>query len=141
MIGFFWFLDSFFLYLFFIGVLFASNLWMCSFSDDVFLFSRRTSVSHPRTRREFLRDLGISAAAFPFFMNLPSLGFANQQGRKKRLVVMFSPNGIVPKTFWPDEAGKLDAVTLKESLTPLEPFRDKTLDLARRLRQGPRRRR
>ena len=84
-------------------------------------------MAHNRTRREFIRDLGIGAAAFPFIMNLPSLGFANQQARKKRLVVMFSPNGIVPKNFWPDEAGEL--VTLKESLTPLEPFRDRTLIL------------
>ena len=30
-------------------------------------------------RREFIRDLGIGAAAFPFILNLPSLGFANQQ--------------------------------------------------------------
>ena len=37
-----------------------------------------------RTRRDFLRDLGISAAALPFILNLPSLGFANQQAKKKR---------------------------------------------------------
>jgi Protein of unknown function (DUF1552) len=77
------------------------------------------------TRREFLRDLGIGAAALPFLLNLPSLGFANQQRRKQRLVVMFSPNGVVPSAFWPDEEG--DEFTLKESLTPLEPFRDYTL--------------
>jgi hypothetical protein len=34
---------------------------------------------------------------------------------------MFSPNGVVPKTFWPDEEGA--SFTLKESLKPLEPFR------------------
>ncbi|MCU0880381.1 MAG: DUF1552 domain-containing protein [Pirellulaceae bacterium] len=80
-----------------------------------------------RNRRDFLRDLGISAAAIPFVLNLPSLGFANQQARKKRMVVMFSPNGIVPKTFWPDEEG--ECFTLKESLSPLEPFRDRSLIL------------
>ena len=79
------------------------------------------------TRREFLRDLGLSAASLPFLLNLPSLGFANQAQRKQRLVVMFSPNGIVPKTFWPDEAG--ENFTLKESLSPLEPFKSKTLIL------------
>jgi hypothetical protein len=79
------------------------------------------------TRRQFIRDLGISAAAFPFILNLPSLGFANQQGRKQRLVVMFSPNGVVPPTFWPDGEGKL--TTLKESLQPLNAFRDRTLIL------------
>src|SRR5437764_522133 len=80
-----------------------------------------------RTRREFIRDLGISAAALPFVLNLPSLGFANQRRRKQRLVILFSPDGVVPSAFWPDEDGKL--VTLKESLKPLEPFKDRTLVL------------
>lgn len=83
-------------------------------------------TSH-RNRREFLRDLGLSTAALPFLMNLPSIGFANQQERKQRLVVMFSPNGIVPKTFWPDEEG--EKFTLKESVQPLEPFKNRTLFL------------
>ncbi len=78
-------------------------------------------------RREFLRDLGISAGALPFLLNLPSLGFANQQKRKQRLVVMFSPNGVIPSAFWPDEEGK--DFKLKESLKPLEPFQDRTLFL------------
>ncbi len=84
-------------------------------------------MAHRSTRREFIRDLGIGAAAFPFLMNLPSLGFANGQTRKKRLVVMFSPNGVVPSTFWPDEEG--ESFQLKESLSPLEAFREKTLIL------------
>lgn len=79
------------------------------------------------TRREFVRDLGISAAALPFILNLPSLGFANQQRRKQRLVVMFSPNGVVPGAFWPGEEGA--KFTLKESLTPLQPFQKQTLIL------------
>src|SRR6266481_928738 len=84
-------------------------------------------MSQTRTRREFIRDLGIGTAALPFILNLPSLGFANQQRRKQRLVVMFSPDGVVPSTFWPDEEG--DSFTLKESLTPLEPFHDRMLTL------------
>lgn len=79
------------------------------------------------SRRDFLRTLGLGAAALPFVLNLPSLGFANTQQRKQRLVVLFSPNGVVPKTFWPDEEGAL--TSLKESLSPLEPFRDRTLIL------------
>ena len=80
-----------------------------------------------RNRREFLRDLGLSAAAMPFILNLPSLGFANQTQPKKRLVVMFSPNGVVPDTFWPSEEGS--DFEFKESLKPLEPFKDQTLIL------------
>ena len=65
-------------------------------------------MSLTRTRREFVRDLGLSAAALPFVLNLPSLGFANQAKRKQRIIFMFSPNGIMsPKTFWPDEEGAL----------------------------------
>ncbi len=54
-------------------------------------------MTSPKSRRDFLRDLGLSAAATPFILNLPSLGFANQGQPKKRLVVMFSPNGVVPE--------------------------------------------
>src|SRR5438874_6452093 len=81
-----------------------------------------------RTRREFVRDLGLGAAALPFILNLPSLGFANQSRRKQRLVVMFSPNGVIPGAFWPKEEG--EKFTLPESLSPLEPFQDKVLTLA-----------
>jgi hypothetical protein len=84
-------------------------------------------VPRTRNRRQFIRDLGLGAAALPFILNLPSLGFANQAARKRRLVVMFSPNGVVPKTFWPDEEGA--NFTLKESLSPLEPFKDQLLTL------------
>jgi Protein of unknown function (DUF1552) len=78
-------------------------------------------------RREFFRDLGVGAAALPFLGNLTSFGFAQNGPRKRRLVIIFSPNGIVPKNFWPDEEG--EAFTLKESLTPLEPLKSRTLIL------------
>src|SRR5436309_3647531 len=80
-----------------------------------------------RNRRDFLRTLGIGAGAVPFVLNLPSLGFANQTRRKQRLVIMFSPDGVIPPAFWPDEEG--EDFTLKESLTPLEPFQDRMLTL------------
>lgn len=79
------------------------------------------------SRRDFLRTLGLSASAVPFILNLPSLAFANQSQRKKRMVVMFSPNGVIPSAFWPDEEGH--KFTLKESLKPLEPFKSKSLIL------------
>src|SRR3954469_13609819 len=79
------------------------------------------------SRRDFIRDLGLGAAALPFVLNLPSLGFANQQKRKQRLVVMFSPDGVIPWNFWPDEEGA--EFTLKESLTPLAPLKDRMLTL------------
>lgn len=85
-------------------------------------------MTTPRSRREFIRQMGIGAAALPFVLNLPSLGFANAPpARKQRLVVMFSPNGVVPWNFWPDEEG--EKFTLKESVTPLAPWQDRTLFL------------
>jgi hypothetical protein len=80
-----------------------------------------------RSRREFIRDLGIGAASLPFLLNLPGLAFANQQRRKQRLVILFSPNGTVQPNYWPDEEGA--KFTLKEIMKPLEPFQDRTLVL------------
>jgi hypothetical protein len=80
-----------------------------------------------RTRRQFIRDLGLSAAAIPFVLNLPGMAFANQQKRKQRIIFIFSPNGVVRKNFWPDELGS--QFTLKEILTPLKPYQDKLLML------------
>ena len=79
------------------------------------------------TRRDFVRDLGLSAAALPFVWNLPSCQSGRRAARKQRLVIMFSPNGIVPNAFWPDETG--DRFALKPILQPLEPFQDRLLVL------------
>ncbi|MFO0956534.1 MAG: DUF1552 domain-containing protein [Isosphaeraceae bacterium] len=86
-------------------------------------------MAYGRSRRDFLRDLGIGAAALPFLGNLPSLGFSGKgrNGRKQRLVIVFSPDGVVPKTFWPDEEGEIGE--FKASLAPLQPLRDRVLTL------------
>jgi hypothetical protein len=89
--------------------------------------AERQELDMIRSRRDFLRDLGISAAAIPFVLNLPSLAFANQTQRKQRIIFMFSPNGIVKKNFWPDEEG--EKFTLKPILKPLAPYQDKMLVL------------
>jgi len=108
-------------------------------------------MSLPTNRREFLRRFGLSAAAFPFLCNLPSLGFANTEGRKKRLVIIFSPNGIVPSAFWPEvdkeqsrfteiltsvgqrltgpQPSEMALTGFKEILSPLEPYRDRVLTM------------
>jgi hypothetical protein len=81
----------------------------------------------PRSRRQFLRDLGISAASLPFLSGLPSLTGAPLPQKRQRLVIMFSPNGTLPKDFWPDQEGKDFA--FKTILQPLEPFKSRTLML------------
>ncbi len=82
---------------------------------------------YSRTRREFVRDLGVSVAMLPFLGNLPSFADTRSIAKKQRLIIMFSPDGIVPKSFWPDEEGA--DFKFKEILTPLEPFKNKTLIL------------
>jgi len=86
-----------------------------------------STLNNPTNRREFLRRTGITAAALPLFMNLSSLGWASTTTKRKRLVVVFTPNGVIPEHFWPEAEGKLEA--FKRILQPLEPFRDQTLTL------------
>ena len=79
------------------------------------------------SRREFIQRVGLSAAAVPFLTGLPCLSMAEALAkRKQRLVILFSPDGVVPSEFWPDAEGPL---VLKGSLKPLEPFRERTLVL------------
>src|SRR5262249_23083176 len=87
----------------------------------------RNPVTYRNTRREFLRDLGLSAAVFPFLTNLPCLSAPAPQRRKQRLVIICSPDGVVPNTFWPEAEG--ENFEFKESLKPLEPFKKQTLVL------------
>ncbi len=75
-------------------------------------------------RRQFLRNLGVSAAALPFLAGLPSLTGAPLPQRRQRLIIMFSPNGTLPDEFWPGAAGELN---LKSILEPLAPFKDRTM--------------
>ena len=87
-------------------------------------------MSIQRTRREFIRDIGISAAAAAFIGNLPSIGLRqSSSGASSGSSSCSAPNGVVPNTFWPDAEGNLADVTLKESLSPLEPFKSRMLTL------------
>ncbi len=79
------------------------------------------------TRRHFLRNLGVSAAAVPFLAGLPSLQASTSTGARQRIVFVFSPNGTVPKEFWPDEEG--ESFQFKRILAPLEAFKSRTLIL------------
>ncbi len=78
-------------------------------------------------RREFLKTSGLSAAALPFLLGLPSLGLAAPARPRQRLIVMFSPNGTVPSAYWPDETGP--DFKLKPILSPLDGVKDRVLIL------------
>ena len=89
--------------------------------DSGFTMTNKTS------RRQFIRDLGVSAAAANFLLALPSLGWAASGSRKQRVVFVFSPNGVIPDHFWPDKEGEHES--LKRILAPLEPFKNQLLTL------------
>src|SRR5437762_12154102 len=78
-------------------------------------------------RRQFIKQLGLSAASLPFLMGLPSLGLASPARPRQRLIIMFSPNGTIPPAYWPDETGS--DFKLKEIMSPLESFKDRILIL------------
>lgn len=81
-----------------------------------------------QTRRQFVRRLGLSAAAAPFVSGLSAFASPGALAtRRQRLVVMFSPNGTVPWDFWPDEEGEQFA--LKRILQPLADFQNRLLVL------------
>ena len=80
--------------------------------------SRRGIPAQPRPRRR-----GPAPHHGP---SLPRGRRRRSGGASSGLVVLFSPDGVVPSAFWPDAEGPL---VLKGSLKPLEPFRDRTLVL------------
>jgi len=85
-------------------------------------------------RRDFLRSLGVNSALLPFLGNLPSLA-ASSAGPKKRLVIVFSPDGVVRNAFWPASPGAfltpgpVRVPALPPILEPLAAFQDRLLVL------------
>jgi len=80
------------------------------------------------SRRNLLRRLGVGSAVLPFLGNLPSLAAATAVP-KQRLVVVFSPDGVVKKNFWPAESGAFGNRDLPSILDPFTPFKDRLLTL------------
>ncbi|MEC7597273.1 MAG: DUF1552 domain-containing protein [Planctomycetota bacterium] len=86
-------------------------------------------MTQMQSRRKFLKQAGISAAAANLMMNLPSLAMAGgtKAAAKKRLVIVFSPNGVIPKHFWPEKMG--EEFELKRILEPLADFKSQTMTM------------
>lgn len=79
-------------------------------------------------RRTFFRTAGATAAMLPFLGGLQSLRAAPTiGGKKQRIVFMFSPNGTIPKEFWPEDTGT--GLKLKRILAPLEAYKKQMLCL------------
>ncbi|MEO0531264.1 MAG: hypothetical protein AAF266_11920, partial [Planctomycetota bacterium] len=76
----------------------------------------------PLSRRGFLRAAGLSPAVAPFLSGLPAFaGAATPPLAKQRLVIVFTPNGVIPENFWPEPTDDLSATKLPTSLEPFEP--------------------
>jgi len=82
-----------------------------------------------KTRRNFVRDLGLSAAALPFLGGMSSLAAEPLERGRKRFIVMFSPNGTLPQHFWPDTFGPDQELKLKVIFEALRPWTDQVLML------------
>ena len=76
---------------------------------------------NPINRRAFLRDYGLPSTAAPFLFGLPSVTGALPEPKPRRLIIVFTANGIIPGAMWPDKEGPIEK--LKPILEPLEPFR------------------
>jgi hypothetical protein len=85
-------------------------------------------MSHHLTRRRLLRQLGVGSGLLPFLGNLPSLAAAPARP-KQRLVIVFSPDGIVRNNFWPQRQGPFGTGELPAILRPFAPFADRLLTL------------
>lgn len=75
------------------------------------------------SRRRFLASLGIGSAAMPF------VPYLNQQAEAsskipRRLLLVFSPNGSIPGSFFPTGADTSFTIPERGILAPLAPFRD-----------------
>ncbi|HUR58619.1 MAG TPA: DUF1552 domain-containing protein, partial [Opitutaceae bacterium] len=81
----------------------------------------------PLRRREFIRKAGLSAAVLPFITGLPSLALGAPARPRQRLVILFTPNGVIPPAFWPDQTGSDFA--LKDIMAPLAAHKDRLLIL------------
>ena len=69
----------------------------------------------------------LGASLLPFAGTLPLSVAGAHRGKKKRLIIFFSPNGTVPNRFWPEHPGK--DFELPPILQPFGKYQDQMLVL------------
>ncbi len=77
------------------------------------------------TRRHFLRAAGGAAVALPLLSSLRAGAAAETY--PKRLVLMYTPNGVIPDAWWPTNVTSETAWDLNTIHTSLAPFKDRLL--------------
>ncbi|ACY12674.1 DUF1552 domain-containing protein [Haliangium ochraceum] len=92
----------------------------------------RRSNGKGLSRRAMLRGLGGSMVALPFLDAMVGIGRraeAQTLAFPKRIVMWYTPNGTVPKNFWPEAPGSLADSALSPILQPLSEHRNDMLVL------------
>ena len=89
--------------------------------------SKHLRATQPISRRTLLRGTGV-ALSLPWLESLPVWGYETAGDRSegpfpKRFAVLFMACGVHPDHWWAKGAG--DQMELSQSLTPLEPFKQK----------------
>ena len=79
------------------------------------------------SRRHFLRAAGGAAVALPLLSSLRA-GAAGETF-PKRLVLMYTPNGVIPDAWWPLNVTSETSWDLNTIHKPLAPFKDRLLFL------------
>jgi len=95
--------------------------------------------SRSKTRRTFLKALGLSTALSPFIPYLDGMAEAASATFPKRLLLTFAPNGTIESRFWP--SGSEQGFTFPPGVItePLAPFRNSLIfpkNLARKKPRG-----
>jgi hypothetical protein len=76
-----------------------------------------TPKGRPLSRRSLLKALGVSAAAAPF---IPTLDSWAADGAVQRLLLLFTPDGMVPEQWWPTGTETAWQFPQGGIMTPLE---------------------
>ena len=76
------------------------------------------------TRRHFLRAVGGAAVA------LPLLSCESDESFPKRLVLMYTPNGVIPDAWWPKNVANETSWDLNTIHAPLASFKNRLLFLS-----------
>jgi hypothetical protein len=88
--------------------------------------AKTAAVKKGATRRQILRALGVSGALAPLVPALDGWASPAPASRPRRLLLVFSSNGMVPDRFWPtaNPGGQGFTIPAGSDLEPLAPFQD-----------------
>lgn len=89
--------------------------------------TRRVPVNPELSRRRFLRAAGGAAIALPLLSSLRARAAGEEF--PKRLVLMYTPNGVISDAWWPTNGKSETAWDLNAIHQPLKDFKDRLLFL------------